>query len=51
MDDLAIGERGRDQALASQHALATESFIQNFQVAHAVEQRHDDGVWSDCGRE
>ena len=49
--DLAIGERGCDQALASQHALATESLVQNFQVAHAVEQRQNDGVRSNCRRE
>ena len=51
VNDPAIDERGRDQALASQDALATESLVQNFYVAHAVEQRQDDGIWSDRRRE
>ena len=45
MHDLEIGERGRNQALAPQHALAAKSLVQNFQVAHAVKQRQNDGAW------
>ena len=49
--DLAVAERGCDQALAPEQALAAESLSQNLQVAHAVEQRQNDSVRSDRRRE
>ena len=44
VDNLAIFERDCNEALASEHAVATEALVQDVEVPHAIQEGQDDGV-------